>query len=90
MVVPYTGDDISFCFCFNKYQWWFYMQTLVALHTSQDSHMTTLTCKNGIYTLAKKKNIYIYIYVRLNYLDHSNKKVEYPDLRITKSWVQKK
>ena len=59
---------------------------LVALHTSQGSHMTTLTCKKGIYTLAKKKNLY----VRLNYLDHPNKNVEYPDFGITKSWVQKK
>ena len=59
---------------------------LVALHTSQGSHMTTLTCKKGIYTLAKKKKLY----VRLNYLDHPNKNVEYPELRITKSWVQKK
>ena len=37
--------------------------------------------------LPKKKKK---LYVRLNYLDHPNKNVEYPDFGITKSWVQKK
>ena len=55
---------------------------MVAPHASQDGHKITLTCKKKCtYKLA---NIYIYIYSKLTYCDHSNKNVEHPDLRIAK------
>ena len=44
-----------------------------------------LTYKIYIYALAK--NI---LNAKLTYCDYPNKKVEHPDLRITKIWVQQK
>ena len=41
--------------------------------------------KNCIYTLVKK-----ILYAKLTYCDQSNKNVKYPNLRITKIWVQQK
>ena len=41
--------------------------------------------KKCIYTLGKKL-----LYIKLTYCDHSNKNVEYPNLRISKNWVQEK
>ena len=56
---------------------------MVAPHASQDGHKITLTCKKNVY-IHLLKYIYIYIYSKLTYCDHSNKNVEHPDLGIAK------
>ena len=51
---------------------------------SQDHPDLHQTCKKMfIYTLVKK-----ILYAKLTYCDHPNKNIEYPNLRITKIWVQ--
>ena len=55
------------------------------------THVVTgpsLLAKNCIYILAKKKNIYIYIYTKLTCLDHPDKNIDYPNLKIIKILVQ--
>ena len=53
------------------------------------THVVTgpsLLAKNYIYILAK--NIYIYIYTKLTCLDHLDKNIDYPNLKIIKILVQ--
>ena len=55
---------------------------------NQGGKRTTLACKKWhIYNWQNKKKK---LYVKLTYYDNSNKNVDHPLLRITKSWVQQK
>ena len=62
-------------------------KSLVVPHASQGGHWLALNLQ--------KKKVYIHLlkkilYTKLAYCDNPNKNVEYPNLRITKNWVQQK
>ena len=63
--------------------------TLAALQQIREVRGPPWLAKNGIYIIGKKKKKKK-LYVKLTYYDNSNKNVDHPVLRITKSWVQQK
>ena len=86
-------DGCTPSFCMEELVWEAFVNYLeyglgVALLVALGSHRTALTCQKNVYIYWQYTHTHTHTHTKLTYLDHPNKNIDHPDLKVIRILVQ--